>query len=232
MRNVKLSSAIDVLTTVVALSTCAALLWTTTGRKRPRQVELPLPKEPLVLAGGPMDGSEQAPVAVVEYSDFQCPYCGKFARDVWPLVESAFVRTGRVRFAFRYFPLVQIHPHAQKAAEAAECAARQGKFWPMHDLLFKSQDNLDDAALVSDATSLDLASGAFRTCLSGAAAGKVEQDLELGKQWIRGTPTFLLGPVDGDGRVRITARLSGVQTFDAFAKALEALLKAPARTSS
>ena len=233
MNTPNFGSVLDGVTTVVALATCAVVLWSSVGRAKPRLLQLPLPKDPVSLLGAPVEGSEQATVAVIEYSDFQCPFCGRFARDVWPMVESSYVRTGKVRFAFRYFPLNQIHPRAERAAEAAECAARQGKFWLMHNVLFRSQDQLDDADLVRDAEGLSLDKAKFNACLAGPAAATVAQDLQSGQPWVRGTPSFLLGPLEADGRVRITARLSGLQSLATFQQALEPLLlKQPSKPSS
>src|SRR5258706_4325395 len=90
-------------------------------------------------------GPETAPVTLVEYGDYECPFCGK----AYPIVKEIERRLGdRLRFVFRNFPLTQSHPHAEHAAEAAEAAAVQGKFWEMHDTLFEHQSALDDAHLV------------------------------------------------------------------------------------
>jgi protein-disulfide isomerase len=85
-------------------------------------------------------GSPTAPVTVYEMSDFQCPYCRQHAVEVFPLLERDFVRTGKVKWVFVNYPLTQIHPNAEPAAEFAMCAAKQGKFWEAHDLLFKNQE--------------------------------------------------------------------------------------------
>jgi protein-disulfide isomerase len=94
-------------------------------------------------------GPATAPVTLVEYGDYECPYCG----EAYPIVKEIKLRLGdRLRFVFRNFPLTQSHPHAEHAAEAAEAAAAQGKFWEMHDSLFEHQQALDDTHLVHDAS--------------------------------------------------------------------------------
>src|SRR5258707_869399 len=98
-------------------------------------------------------GPATAPVTLVEYGDYECPYCG----EAYPIVKEIQLRLGeRLRFVFRNFPLTQAHPHAEHAAEAAEAAAGQGKFWQMHDSLFEHQQALDDAQLVRYAVALHL----------------------------------------------------------------------------
>src|SRR6266568_3752667 len=110
----------------------------------------------LALPVGPRDhqqGPENAPVTLVEYGDYECPYCG----EAYPIVKEIQRRLGdRLRFVFRNFPLTQSHPHAEHAAEAAEAAAVQGKFWEMHDTLFEHQQALDDTHLVHYAVALQL----------------------------------------------------------------------------
>src|SRR5438874_12280859 len=103
-------------------------------------------------------GPETAPVTLVEYGDYECPYCG----EAYPIVKEIQRRLGdRLRFVFRNFPLTQSHPHAEHAAEAAEAAAVQEKFWEMHDYLFEHQQALDDAPLVQYAVTLTLDTESF-----------------------------------------------------------------------
>jgi len=100
------------------------------------------PQDPGVpIEGDPVLGSSNAPVTMVEISDFQCPFCGKYARETFPQIKKEYVDTGKVKIIFKNFPL-PMHPNAQKAAEAAECAADQGKFWEYKEKLFANQNNL------------------------------------------------------------------------------------------
>jgi hypothetical protein len=118
---------------------------------------------PVSLAGATLQGSPSAKVAVIEYLDFECPYCGKFARETLPALDAGYIRTGKVLLAVRHYPLPN-HQLAVKAAEAAECAGEQGKFWEMHLRLFQEPRNLHDRVLLSHAQPL-ADSSRFEACL-------------------------------------------------------------------
>jgi protein-disulfide isomerase len=135
----------------------------------------------------PAQGPASAPVTIVEYSDFQCPYCSRAAAALRQVRQHY---GDRVRLVFRNFPLTQIHPNAQKAAEAASCASEQGRFWEMHDRLFEKQEQLAPADLKRYASDLGLNAAAFARCLdSGKAAKRVQQDVAAAEQLgVRGTP--------------------------------------------
>ena len=177
------------------------------------------------IQGAPSRGSATAKVVVVEYSDFQCPYCGKFARETFAAIEERYITPGKVRYVFRNFPLDEAHPKAFKAAEAAECANQQGKFWEMHARLFANQQALDPGDLVSHAKAVGVEESAFQKCLGGAAKAKVKRDFNDGlKAGVGGTPTFLLGIAEKDGKVRVVKALSGSQTTESFTAALDEVL--------
>lgn len=138
-----------------------------------------------------IQGPPTATVTLVEYADYECPYCGQAHEilvDLSPLLE------GRARLVFRNFPLAQIHPHAQRAAEAAEAAGAQGMFWEMHDTLFENQQELDDEALASYAVELGLDLSRFtRELAAGTFAGRVREDFLSGvRSGVNGTPTFFI----------------------------------------
>jgi protein-disulfide isomerase len=179
------------------------------------------------IQGAPSRGSADARLIVVEFTDFQCPYCGKYARETFGAVEDSYIVPGKVRYVFRNFPLDDAHPNAFKAAEAAECANQQGKFWEMHARLFANQQALGPGDLLSHAQAVGLDQAAFQKCLNGAAKAKIKRDFNDGlKAGVEGTPTFLMGTLEKDGKVRILKRLSGTQTTAAFTAALDALLAA------
>lgn len=185
----------------------------------------PLPSSPLSLTGAELMGSKTARVAVVEYSDFQCPFCSRFARETLPALETGYVRSGKVLFAFRNFPLASLHPFAEGAAEAAVCAGRQGHFWEMHDELFKDQKQLDQPSLFRHAQALRLDAALFGSCLQGEAAAQVQADSQDGQAvGVSGTPAFILGVIQPDGRVRAVKRLSGAQPVRQFQVVLDSLL--------
>jgi protein-disulfide isomerase len=143
-------------------------------------------------------GPETASVTLVEYGDFECPYCGR----AYPIVKSIQDALGdELRFVFRNFPLVDMHPHAEHAAEAAESAAAQGSYWEMHDTLFEHQDELDDAALVAYGEELGLDAGQLaRDIEEGAYEDRVREDFRSGvRSGVNGTPSFFINGVRYDG---------------------------------
>jgi protein-disulfide isomerase len=155
----------------------------------------------LVLPVGARDhlaGPETAPVTLVEYGDYQCPYCGK----AYPIVKQVRERLGsQLRFVFRNFPLTRIHPEAQHAAEAAESAGAQGAFWQMHDRLFERQFALDDDHLIEYATELGLnAERLGGEIAAGTHVARVREDFMSGvKSGVNGTPTFFINGMRHDG---------------------------------
>jgi protein-disulfide isomerase len=139
-------------------------------------------------------GSPDAPVQLVEYGDFECPYCGAAYRVVKKLEKDL---ADTLAVVFRQFPLVNVHPHAQLAAEAAEAAGAQGRFWEMHDVLFEHQDALAPADLMKYAAALHLDLKRFASDLSAHAfLSKIGDDMRGGLQsGVKGTPTFFVNGV-------------------------------------
>ena len=143
-------------------------------------------------------GPPDAPVTLVEYGDYECPHCGR----AHPIVASVLRQLGRqVRFAYRDFPLTEIHPHAQHAAEMAEAAGERGSFWPMHDLLFENQQALEDEDLIEYASRLGIDPGWSASALeSGRYAQRVQEDFMSGvRSGVNGTPTFFINGIRHDG---------------------------------
>ncbi|MBL8955839.1 MAG: thioredoxin domain-containing protein [Myxococcaceae bacterium] len=178
------------------------------------EVLLAAPKKPKkeVEAKGPSRGPESAKVTIVEFSDFQCPFCSK-AHDVVEEVMAAY--PGKVRLVFRHFPL-DFHQQAPKAAEASLCANEQGKFWEYHDVLFKNQSKLQIDDLKAHAQGMGLDAQKFNECLdSGRAGATVKTDQEAGqKAGVNGTPAFFI-----NGTV-----LSGAQPLEEFKRIIDAEL--------
>jgi len=188
-----------------------------------------LPKEPLSIAQEPTKGDRNARVALIEFSDYQCPFCGKYTKEVMPQLQDEYVKTGKVKYVFQDMPL-EFHKNAFKAAEAAHCAGDQGKFWEMHDLLFQNQTALDPEQLPAHAKSLGLSESAFSQCLeSGKFAAQIRQDIaQAGTVGITGTPTFFIGLVQpGDGRVKVMKKLVGAKPYAEFKSAFDSLLTTP-----
>ena len=154
-------------------------------------------------------GPENAPVTLVEYGDYECPYCGR----AFPIVHEVRRRLGdRLRFVFRNFPLTQIHEHAEHAAEVAEAAAVQGKFWPMHDWLFTHQTTLDDESLIAGARELGLdAERVRRELAAGTHRARVREDFATGvRSGVNGTPTFYINGVRHDADYSLETLLAAI----------------------
>ena len=186
------------------------------------------PAEPVALDEAFTVGRADAPVTLLEYSDFGCPFCARFARDTLPALEAEFVEAGRLRVAYKHFPILQLHPNAGAAAEAAECAGQQGRFRAMHDALFAEPGRLDEAALAARAVAVGLDDARFRACLTGGetrdkVARETAEAREIG---VTGTPAFLLGVTEPDGRVRVTEVISGARPIEFFREAIERALAA------
>jgi protein-disulfide isomerase len=212
-------------TNVAILVVAGVLVWTQfirqPGKAGPRS-DVPVPSTPISLQGAASAGSRSAPVAIIEYSDFQCPYCGVFVRDILPVLEREYIAPGRAVLAFRHVPL-KMHQFAEKAAESAECAGSQDKFWPMHDWQFSNQTHLDDEGLRQGAAAVGLNLKAFSTCLSGEMKEKVDKDRsDAGRLGIISTPLFLIGRTQPDGTVKVLSVLSGARPVTEFRKALDA----------
>jgi protein-disulfide isomerase len=145
-----------------------------------------------------IQGPADAPVTLVEYGDYQCPYCGA----AYPIIKEVQARMGeRLRFVFRNFPISTSHPRAEQAAEAAEAAAAQGRFWEMHDLLYENQARLRDEDLHAYAERLGLDLGTFdRELAEHVYAERVHEDFMSGvRSGVNGTPTFYVNGARHDG---------------------------------
>src|SRR5246127_5994129 len=153
-----------------------------------------------VTADDHVRGRADAPVTVLEYGDYECPYCRGAARDVREMLARY---PDSVRFVFRNFPITQLHPHAEQAAEAAEAAAAQGKFWEMYELLLQPSSSLDLDSLVSHARDLGLDTERFRREVTGRAyAAKIEADVREGfRNGVNATPKFYVDGERIDGKI-------------------------------
>jgi protein-disulfide isomerase len=140
-----------------------------------------------------------------------------------PEISKQYIDSGRVQLAFRHHPIAQLHSAATKAAEAALCAGRHGKFWEMHAALFQDQHNLDQVSLMTRARVLGLDESSFRACLGGAVLDQVQEDLRTAEDLgLSGTPAFLIGTRMADGRVKVSEVLVGAQPVERFQRALDA----------
>jgi protein-disulfide isomerase len=181
----------------------------------------------LRLEGRHFLGSRNAPVTIVEFTDYQCPFCRGFKSATFPDIRKKYIDTGRVRFVVRDFPLTEDHPEAMLAAEAAHCAGDQEKFWPMHDLLFSDASKLGRNGLLDAAASLKLDMEAFRSCLeSGRHNAEIQNDMKVGSSLqINGTPAYFVGKTIG-GEVTGVLIL-GAQPLSVFEGRIRAVEIAP-----
>ena len=154
---------------------------------------------PEITVDDHMLGPADAPVAVLEYGDYECPFCRGAARDLHRMLD---LYPGLIRFVFRNFPIPQLHPHAEQAAEAAEAAATQGKFWDMYELLLRPSSRLDFDSLLSYARGLGLDVDRFEQEVTGAAyAAKIEHDVREGvRNGVNATPKFYVDGARIDGK--------------------------------
>jgi protein-disulfide isomerase len=186
----------------------------------------PLPTTPIDASIGVALGSASARVTLIEYSDFKCPFCRTFANDMWPSLRRKYVDAGKVRFVFRNLPLDQLHPFARTAANTAACAAVQNQFWPMHDLMFTKQAQLDAGELAEIVKAVGLEGPKLSKCVAVDAARQVQSEEESGRSLnVTGTPTFFVGLAQKDGRVLLKQRLAGAQPIAQFEAALDRWLK-------
>jgi protein-disulfide isomerase len=177
--------------------------------KTPVRVALEPPRQSVSAADGAAKGPANAPIEIIEFSDFQCPYCQRAN----PTVDQVLKTYGdRIRFVYRHFPLGN-HPNARPAAEASQCAAEQGKFWPYHDKLFANTSRLANTDLKQHAAELGLDTTKFNACFdSQKYRAQVEADMRDGEEaGVNGTPAFFI-----NGRM-----LSGAQPFDAFKRVID-----------
>ena len=160
-------------------------------------------------------GDPKAPVTIIEFSDFECPFCGRFYSETLGKIDTQYIKTGKVKLIYRDFPL-SFHAQAQKAAEAAECAGEQGKYWEMHDQLFGEGVQGGVASFKQFAQQIGLNTAKFNDCLDGGKmAAEIRKDFSDGqKAGIQGTPGFFV-----DGQL-----ISGAQPFEVFQQIIDAAL--------
>lgn len=179
----------------------------------------------LQVGDSPYKGSKDARLTLIEFSDYQCPFCRRHLETTVPELDKAYIATGKVRYVFRDFPLASIHTQASKAAEAAHCAGEQGKYWEMHDRLFANQKALAPEKLSEHAKAIGLKTEPFKKCLeSGKYAGTIKSGIAEGeKLGITGTPTLLLGRSAGD-QVKEVKMMVGALPFALYKEEIDKLL--------
>ncbi len=181
------------------------------------------------IDGSPVLGKADAPVTMVEFTDFQCPYCRRYSNGTFPKIIKDYIKAGKVRYVVRQFPLKAIHPKAVKASEASLCAGDQGKYWEMHDMIFKKTKSFEQKEWVRHAEALGLDMNSFNDCLeNGKKASNVERDLKEGADMgMSGTPGFFIGRTDPENpnKFKAVEMIRGAHPYPQFKKTIDKLLE-------
>jgi len=228
--NERLWSGLDKIAIVALLAASSLMIWKPLSFKSDASdagIGLPMPDKiegtvpATLMKTASTKGHESASVAVIEFADYQCPFCGRSAIDVAPQLLHEFVDTGKVKYVFVNFPLEKIHPFAFKAAEAAECSRRQGQYWEMHDKLFANQRALGETDLLRYADALGLRHNEFASCLDGETQSTIREQVALGHRLqLNSTPTFLIGDIERDGSIALKRKINGALPYQDFKKIL------------
>lgn len=182
----------------------------------PERVKLKIGKEYAL-------GKSDAPLVMLEYTDYQCPFCNRFHTTTFPELKKQYIDTGKIRFISRSYPL-SFHPHAMKAAQAVLCAGDQGKFWQLKDALMTNSAKMSPELITSQARDAGLDMGAFQTCMdSGKHDAEIKDGIAAAEAiGINGTPSFVLGRMNGDYLEGF--KIVGAQPFAAFDAVAKELL--------
>lgn len=194
-------------------------------RQPPMRTLPPVRKASLTVGDAPMLGSRNAPLTIVEFTDFQCPFCNRFFEETFPDLKKNYIDSGKVRFYSMDLPLDMLHPNALIAAQAGRCAQDQGQFWPIHDLMQANPTRLAMTALMGYAKQVGIDVTAFQQCIdSGKYKGAIERDAkEATSRGANGTPAFVIGKstaVGVEGELLI-----GAQPYATFDEKLKSLLE-------
>jgi protein-disulfide isomerase len=241
-RDYTLQHCLDIVATLAVITMCGALGWNLIEERlhatkshapavasmKAMRVSQEVSTTPISLSQAAFMGADSAKAAIMEYSDFECPFCGTFARDIFPQVRETIIKPGKALFAFRHLPLRAQHADAFRASEESECARRQSKFWEAHDLLFRNQRMLHDLDPSTAARDLGLDDAQFRACMSsGATAAAVQRDVDTARSLsVSGTPAFFVGTLTGQYMFIPKIRLVGIQSAQQLDAAVNDVLAA------
>lgn len=184
------------------------------------------PIGPIPIAQLHRQGSDVAPLVMVVASDFECPFCRRFALEVLPAIRERYVSTGVLTLAFEHFPL-SFHPFALPAAELSECAGDEGLFWQMHDVLFERQEDLSTRPMLDFGELAGVTGSRFRECVGQHTTRNriTEQAMAAERQGVSGTPTLFIGERDSQGRAKIVNVTLGVVSVSRLDDIIEVLLE-------
>jgi protein-disulfide isomerase len=196
--------------------------------KRVSPAKLQVPFDLSVNPNSPeAKGNKSARVAIIEFSDFQCSYCLSYVTQTLPQLDKEYIKPGKVRYFFRNLPLTDGHPNAFRAAEAAHCAAEQGKFWEAHDRFFANQNALNPNDWPQHEQALGLETEKFNQCLtSGKYDDEINNDIDAAQRvGINGTPAFLVGVISPDNQhLSVRKVIMGAEPYESFKQTLDELL--------
>lgn len=227
----RLESVVNVVTLTTCVAVCVMLvkLWPQArpARSNPRVAVSDINGGLETSVSSNIKLQQHSTTALIEFSDFQCPFCGKYARETYQAIQRDFIDTGKIEYIFRHFPLTSIHPLAYKAAEAAQCAGEQGRFWPFYERLFANQTALEPDDLVVHADRIGLDTDRFRACLAAGMTEHLKADMDEGARLgVKSTPVFLLGTIQPDRKtIKLTRRINGAQQYATFKVELDRALK-------
>ena len=228
----RLRALLEVATSLAIIGTAAVLVFQYIGPRRvsSKGGDLAVPTDPVALDGAILIGNSDASVVMLEFSDFECPSCGKYSTAILPVLKKEYIDTGRLLWAFRNLP-IRIHANAQAAALAATCVAQQGKFLLFHDLLFANQRRLDSQSLNDHAVSLGIDPTLYKRCLERDAPDRVEKDLQLATMLgVTGTPSFFVGTARPGRHLTVKTTIKGTKPLREFVSAIEEALASVAST--
>src|SRR5689334_20084698 len=191
------------------------------GPPSPESIVLGIDDDPLM-------GDKKARLVLVEFSDFQCPFCARFVHETLPEIEKDYIKTGKLKYVFRDFPITSAHKDAFKAALAAGCALDQGKFWEMHDRLFENQAAFTVYNLTQSAEAIGLNKEKFQKCLeNNEYATEVQNDFAEGlRAGVNQTPIFFLGLTEPNSpKVKVLTVISGAKPYAVFKAAIDSALQ-------
>lgn len=219
---ISIKAVFDAILSIAMLTAAVMVIWTNLSvRSSRRGPALEVPKDPIAIDGAAVKGSPDAPTVMVLFSDFECPYCGRLAREILPTIERDYVSTGRMSLIFSHFPLPN-HPHASAAAKTAECAGKQGRFWAMHDALFTSGSQLDQFDPLKQAAVLQLDVTAFEACLMSNLDTQIASAVANGVKFgIKSTPSVFIGTRVSGNQIQVSRVLLGARPIDEFRTAIE-----------
>jgi protein-disulfide isomerase len=231
----RLSKVLDTLATAAITVAAVAITWNVVTMKGRPQFGVPSGAAPPGLVENITDRHltvqiSQAKaadgylplVALIEFSDFECPFCGRHAHDTLPQVKKDFVDSGKILYAFKNFPLDGLHPHARQAAIAAACAQKNGTFWKMHQWLFANQRSLSEETVRAQAQTLSIDERCFGE-MDSAIAADVAEGTRLS---VNSTPTFFLGKLGRDGIVLLRRKINGAAPYETFKTEITSILAA------